>query len=1021
MHTFSKTIRQACLASFLFCVSVFTSAQTTLVFSADDLAYRNGIELYDRQKYGAAQKAFQDYIDLGKNDLKTIEAEYYVAITGLYLENSNAEAMIERFIANHPDHAKAEMAYYELGNYYFNQKDYDKAIEYLQKVKPEQLSQDQRVEAQFKLAYSYFSKQKFTEAGEIFNTLKQSENKYTYPASYYSGYIAYRNGKYDEALVDLRRAAKSEEYAPLVPYMIANVYYKQQKYDELIAYGETLKGNKDIRNADEVFLLVGEAYYRKGDYVNAAKYLKESVAKGKGRPAPEVAYRLGYAQYKTGDFKGATENLKVAAANGKDTLAQYAAYHLGLSYLQSGNKTFALSSFDQARRGKASKEIAEEAAFYHAKVNYEAGNNAEATVAFKDFQKNYPRSKHNTEVNELLGEAYLNSNSYGEALSHLESVKNNSPRTQVAYQRVTYNRGVELFNKDQFTESIPFFQKSLESTADKDLGIAAHFWMGEAHSANRNYTEAINQYAAVFREPNAKNTEYYLKSRYGIGYAYYNTKEFDKALPHFREYVDAMRLSGNKQNYTDALVRLADCYYVAKSYDDAIRMYDQAIAQNTSEKDYALFQKGIILGLTNRSEESKKILDNVASQYPNSRYADNALYQRAEVDFEKGQYQSAIAGYTKLITQKSTSSIVPFALQKRALAYNNIQKYNEAIADYQRILNQYPSSKVGSSALTGLQETLASAGRSDELGSYLGKYREANPQDNSVESVEYEAAKSLYVSEKYQKAIQSLEAFIQRYPNNSDIYDARYYVADSYFRLGDRPNAVKNFQQVLSEGRSQFVNRSVSRLADLELGAKNYPAAVKYFRSMLAAASTKKDQVNAFRGLMDAYYGQSSYDSTRHFAEQIISAGSAAPAVLNRALLYRGKTYFDQGDYQKAIDELLKTVNSAQDEYGAEAQYLIGESLYKQKQYKQSLEALFLVNQNFSAYDKWRSKAFLLIADDYVALEEAFQAKATLQSIIENAEDPEIVSQAKAKLKVLESQKPAGTDDGGSGNKKGKE
>ncbi|MDJ1496998.1 tetratricopeptide repeat protein [Cytophagaceae bacterium DM2B3-1] len=980
----------------------FTSfAQTTQTFSADDYTYRTALELFDREKYATAQKAFQDYIDLNKGDLLTVEAKYYVAICALYLENDDAEPTIERFIAEYPNHPKAALAYYEMGNYYFNQKNTDKAIAYFEKVDISSLSKEQQVEAKFKLAYLYFSKQDFLKAGNLFDELKRSNNKYTYAASYYAGYCNYRKGSYTEALTDLKRAAQSPEYAPMVPYMIVNVYYKQGKYDELIEYAQTLGTSKDIRNADEVFLLVGESYYRKGDYANAARYLKESVGKTKSRPAPEIAYRLGYAQYKTGDFKSAAENFKITATTAKDTLAQYASYHMGLSYLQSGNKPFALTAFDQARRGKASKQVAEDAAYYHAKVSFETNAGPETTALLKDFLKNYPTSSYKNEINELLSESYLASNNYNEAIAHIEAIPNRTPKIDEAYQRVTFNKGAEFFNKDQYNEALTQFQKSLSRPKVTEVAIAAHFWSGETQSAVQNYPSAINEYAAVFREPESKNTEYYNRSRYGIGYAYYNNKEYDKAATHFREYTTAVGPNG--KNYADALVRLADCQYVAKNFDAAIQLYDQALALPGAEKDYILFQKANALNFAGRDEEARRTFDELSNKYSSSRYADNAMYQRADVDFEKGNYNAAITGFTRVIESNAASGVVPYALQKRALAYSNLQQYDKAIADYQRILDKYPTSKVSNSALLGLQETLASAKRSDEFGTYLEKYRRANPQDNSTESIEFDAAKSLYLNEKYPQAISAMEAYIRNHPDSEQKYDARYYIADSYYKFGDRANAVKNFQLVINEGRSQYLVRSVSRMGDLELNAKNYSSAAGYYRRLLTASQSKKDQTAALSGLMESYYQLPNYDSARYYISQVVATGGSSPSAVNKALLYKGKSYYLQNNYEKAVDELLSAANAAQDEYGAEAQYLVADALYKQKKYKESLEMCFAVNDKFGSFEKWRGKAFLLVADNYVALDETFQAKATLQSIIENSGDKEVVAEAKNKLKALES------------------
>jgi TolA-binding protein len=990
--------------AYLSVLSPEAAAQTTYVYTADDVLYRTGLELLDKEKYVAAQKAFQDYIALNRNDLKTIDAQYYVAYSALNLSNTDAEPLFERFIAEHPDHPRAQLAYYELGNFYFAKKEYNKAIEFYKKANTDRLSDEQRVEAQFRTGYAYFSQQKFKEAGEVFTKLKRTEHKYTGAANYYSGYIAFRDGKYDEALVDLRKAANSPEYRPLVPYMISSVYYKQQRYDELIAYSEEIKNDKSVRNAEEIALLAGEAYYRKGNYPQAAQSLTSYTKASRTKPATDVQFRLAYAQYQTGDYPNAITNFKPVASS-RDTLSQYAAYYLGLSYLKTENKPFALNAFNDAKNGKFNEQIREEAAFNHAKVNYELGNTTESIIALKDFLKAYPGSKHETEANELLSEAYLNSNNYTEALAHLETIKKRSPRINAAYQRVTYNRGVEQFNAAKFKEAVPFFQKALQTSADVNLEVAAHFWMGEAYSAERQYPEAITEYTAVLRLPKTTDgINYQLKSRYGIGYAYYNTQQFDKAQQHFREYIAQVSQSENKRNYDDALLRLADTYYVSKIYNEAVRLYDQAISQNNPEKDYAYFQKGLIHSINGRNEEARTNFNTVVTQYPNSRYVDNALFQKAELDLDNGTYDVAVSGFSKLIEQKPNSSLVPYALLKRAVAYNNQQNHPKAIADYQRIIDQYPTHKTATSAIVGLQETLASAGRGEEFNVYLTKYKKANPENTAVESVEFEAAKTLYFNEKYDKAIQSFTDYARQYPNNALTADAKYYIAESYFRLNDLSNAKRFHQMVIDEGKSQFTSRAIGRMADLELAAKNYPAAARYYNHVLARNSSRKEQFNAWVGLLESYYHTNKYDSAVYFADQIINTGNATLGAQNKALLYRGKIAFAQGNYEKAVDEFLKTLNSARDENGAEAQYLIGESFYKQQKYNQSLDALFELNKNFAAYEKWRSKAFLLISDNYVALNEAHQAKATLNSIIEYSPDKETVEKAKEKLKTLETQ-----------------
>jgi TolA-binding protein len=153
---------------------------------------------------------------------------------------------------------------------------------------------------------------------------------------------------------------------------------------------------------------------------------------------------------------------------------------------------------------------------------------------------------------------------------------------------------------------------------------------------------------------------------------------------------------------------------------------------------------------------------------------------------------------------------------------------------------------------------------------------------------------------------------------------------------------------------------------------------------------------------MESFYLLSQYDSADTYARIIIERGAVNASAQNKASLYLGKTAFARGDYETAKDEFLNTLNAAQDEYGAEAKYMLGQIFYLQKEYKQAFETLTGLNNDFSGYDEWVGKSFLLIADNFAAQEDFFQAKATLQSLIENFPLQHVKDEAKAKLKEIE-------------------
>ncbi|MDQ3099746.1 MAG: tetratricopeptide repeat protein, partial [Bacteroidota bacterium] len=76
---------------------------------------------------------------------------------------------------------------------------------------------------------------------------------------------------------------------------------------------------------------------------------------------------------------------------------------------------------------------------------------------------------------------------------------------------------------------------------------------------------------------------------------------------------------------------------------------------------------------------------------------------------------------------------------------------------------------------------------------------------------------------------------------------------------------------------------------------------------------------------------------------------------------------------------------------------------HMQTKYKDAEKEVFELVQRYPAYDHWKARAFILLADVYVQLDDRFQAKATLQSVINNSDEPELVAQAKQRLQAIES------------------
>src|SRR5690349_19166254 len=323
----------------LFTLSAFSlHAQHQLSLSKDERLYQKGTELIAHANYGAAREVFSEFLkSTSATDSRKSEAEYYIAFSALSLGHSDGEKLIEKFIADNPSSPRSSTAYYDLADFFYNDKNYVKAAAYFKKVNFPSLDHARQGEGHFKWGYSYFSQKKLDEALEQFNFVKKQSSAYSPAANYYAGFIEYSKGQYEDALTDLKKAEANSSYATVVPYLIANVYYKQGKYDELIQYGNSIKGRSDIANSKDVSMLIAEAYYYKGDYRNAADAYEKFLLDDPGKAASALLFRAGYANYMLKEDAKAVTYLSKSAAS-RDSASYYASYYLGILYVKQGEK-----------------------------------------------------------------------------------------------------------------------------------------------------------------------------------------------------------------------------------------------------------------------------------------------------------------------------------------------------------------------------------------------------------------------------------------------------------------------------------------------------------------------------------------------------------------------------------------------------------------------------------------------------------------------------------------------------------
>ncbi len=976
------------------------NAQATLYQQGSEIVFQDALELYTKGQYPASKIEFARLAEANLSENREIERKYYYASAALQTENPDGSILLEKFILDYPSAPLRNTAAMELGNHFFLARNYPKAIESYRKVDTGTIFGEEKAEVLFKTGYSFFQLKNYRESLGYFEQAKRFRSEYLPDAYYYAAYVYMVQNDDVKAVQDFKEAEKASTYAGKVPYMLASIFYRQKDYDALIAYVPTVIQRQGLDKKEAIQLLLAEAYYERGNYDQAAQNYMAFVQAKKGALTREQQYKAGVSHYQIGKFGEASNYFKEVALK-NDKLGQVSSYYLGHAYVKLNNPQFASNSFGNAYKSDQDPQIKEEALFNYAKVNLDRGSFQDAVNALDTYLDSYATGPHAKEAENLLSDALINTNNYLRAIAHMDKMANKSDRIKGAYQKVTFYQAMVYYRDNKYQAALQLLNKSQTYPTDRNLLVQSQFWKGEIHAANSNLQEAIKAYEGVIALKPSPQDPHLIKTHYGLGYAYLNSETYSKAENQFKAYTDKLRGSRAKENYDDALLRLGDTYYVQKKFGDALETFNRAIRENNVSTDYAYFRAGVIQNFENRNVQAIDQLDRIINGFPTSRYFEDALFQKAQINMEMTRYAEARDGFSALISSRPNSPFIPFALEGRAVANYSLQQYEGAIADYKRILDNHPNSPNVDAALVGLQESLTLQGRAGEFSSYLSTYKKSNPGSNSLQVLEFENAKNLFFSQSYAAAIRALESYLRNYPNVTQSSEARFFIGDAHFRLNAKDKALEYFYQLENVSDVAIRNRAIQRIGTLEFEKGNYQKSIPYFRSSGKNARTKIEEYDAFNGLMESFFAVNSFDSAIYYSDKVMQLGEISPDALPKSMLVKGKSLQATGrmDQAKGIFKTLyqdfKTV------HGAEGLYLLAIILHENGQFKESNDLIFDHSQAFGSYDFWYGKQFILLAKNYMKLNEAFQAKATLESVVENSTNELVKEEANQLLRSI--------------------
>lgn len=1019
---FAKRVVRSFLLLFTVFFSTLAVAQQTQTYIAPDAAYRNAYDLFEKQKYAEAQDAFDKIVvnAKDKNDLLVIDAEYYADLCAVELFHKDAEVRLKQFLTSHPESPKCRKVKFQLGRYNYRKKNYEDALAWFRQVEIYDLQKEELAEYYFKRGYSRYELGQPDSAKIDFYEIKDIDAKYSPAATYYYAHISYIQGNYETALQGFLKLSGHETFGPVVPYYIAQIYYLQSRYAEVISYAPPLLDS--AKRAPEIAHLIGASYYRTGRYKDAIPFL-EKYEKGATHYTRDDAYELGYAYYKGDSCRMAIEYFQRAISDSSDAIAQNSWYHLADCYLKMGDKLQSRNAFVKASQMKFDPVIREDALFNSARLSYELDFDPfnEAIIALNEYLKEFPNTPRHDEAYTLLTNVYLSSKNYKEALASIEKLKTIGPVMQPTYQKVAYNRGIELYLQKDYDGAVPMFDKALKYPVSRELNSQAHYWKAESWYAKAElkkdsslYPKAINEYQAFLVTPGATILPNYNTANYNIGYCYFQQKQWSSSMVAFRKYITNKSASDSNEKIFDANLRMGDGYLRMRDYINSAEFYGKAIdvpKTDSHMKDYAMYQQAMAYGYLGKKKEKADMLKRMRETYPSSTFLASSRIEEARTLHDLGMYDQALEAFRNIYNSAPTGIFAAECLQKMGLIYRSKNDYDNALVQYKKAVELVKDKGTDefSSLMTAIKEVYIAKNQLDQWEAYASSVGYSESQ-NVADSTTYVVAVKFYSEGKYPEAMAQINKYIQKYPGGMYITEIHYMRAEYSYKNNDLNTALGSYNAILDKGKTKYTERSLAQAALIYYKQSDYANAAKMFGRLERESQNVEVQNNARVNLMRSYVFLNNNDSAAIYAAKVLPIKNLTNEIYGQAHYLLGKAAMSRGDRVEAEKRFKDAENMLPGtKYAAEARYNLCLVKYQNKEYKAAEKALLKHISDYAGYSEWSGKGWLLLADDYLALKDTFQAKFVLQNYIDNGDVPELIQQAKDKLMVIDAAQKAGS------------
>ena len=578
-------------------------------------------------------------------------------------------------------------------------------------------------------------------------------------------------------------------------------------------------------------------------------------------------------------------------------------------------------------------------------------------------------------------------------------MREKSDELAAVYDELLYSTGIDHYQHRQYDKAQACFSKILNSRQASSRKAEATYWLAESAYAANDYPTAERYFRRVKSSLPASN-EMAVMSEYALGYIQYQKPDYADAIRCFRNVIQRCG-DGNADLKGDAYLRLGDCYFVDRSYDQAIEYYNQATRISRRNADYALFQQGLCHGAKGRSARKIEMLNNLVSTYPSTSYYDRALFEIANTHLVYGDKVSAIAAFNRLIQERPRSSYTRQAMMKVGLIYYNNNQYEQALTNLQNLVQTYPNTDESREAMTIIRNIYMEQNNLNDYFAYMESSGSGQVRVTQQDSLAFANAENFFLARRFQDAETALNYYFEHFQRGAFLLKAHHYAAECAEQVGTEEEVRTHLTYIVNQPDNDYTDGALLKLARIEYDRQHYQQASQYYGRLATITEEPLCRLEALEGRMKSYYFLDNFDRAIEMGESLSRSSDLTEAQRLQIDHILGKSYFMKGNYNTALQWLDRSAREDRSVYGAESVYYAASAAFRLNNLDDAENRVFDISDHFGSHEYWVAKSFILLADVYVSKDNVFEARETLRSVVDNCSIAELKTEAQNKINQL--------------------